>query len=403
MQRRIVVVGAGFAGLWSALGAARVIDASEGSRGTIEVVVVAPEPVLHLRPRLHEPVPRGMVAPLGPLFDAVGIRFVAGRIERIDVPAHTVLIADPEGRRLPMVYDRLVVAAGSQLYRPDIPGLDEFAFSIDQLADASALDEHLKSLPTRPDTPARNTVIVGGGGFTGIEIACELPGRLRAVLGTRVDTRVVLIERAAAIGPDLGPGPRPVIEQALDALGVVRRVDTAIAAIDSGGISTTSGERIEASTVIWTAGMRASELTQQLGAARDPLGRVHVERDLRVTGVEHVFATGDVAYAQLDDEGHTALMSCQHAMTMGRFAGRNVAADLIRQPTIPYRQPRYVTCLDLGPWGAVYTEGWDRQVKYSGERAKTLKRMINTKWIYPPPPDRAEALAMADPDHGAVA
>lgn len=90
-------------------------------------------------------------------------------------------------------------------------------------------------------------------------------------------------------------------------------------------------------------------------------------------------------------------MSCQHAMNLGRSAGNNVAADLLGVEPIPYSQPKYVTCLDLGPWGAVYTEGWEREVKLSGAQAKALKRQINTEWIYPPAADRAEVLASADP------
>jgi NADH dehydrogenase len=63
----------------------------------------------------------------------------------------------------------------------------------------------------------------------------------------------------------------------------------------------------------------------------------------------------------------------------------------------PYSQVKYVTCLDLGAWGAVYTEGWDRQVKLIKEEAKQLKSTINSVWIYPPAPDQASALASADP------
>jgi NADH dehydrogenase len=116
-----------------------------------------------------------------------------------------------------------------------------------------------------------------------------------------------------------------------------------------------------------------------------------------VVGLDNVFATGDVAYAATDDDGNHALMSCQHAMNLGRYAGHNVASDLLHLPAIPYTQTRYVTCLDLGPWGAVYTEGWDRAVKLTGAEAKQLKRRINTERIYPPRANRAEALAAADP------
>jgi len=402
MTQRILIVGAGFAGLWSALGAVRILDAAQRD-GSIEVAVIAPQPILHMRPRLHEAAPHAMTAPLGELFDATGIHFVEGKVETIDINARSVSAIDGRGRRFTLGYDRLVLATGSELSRPPIPGLLEHAFSIDQVADAAALETHLAALPKRPDSPARNTVIVAGGGFTGIELACELPQRLREVLGSDSTTRVMLVERAPAIGPDLGPGPRPVIEEALASLGVVVRLDTTIAAIDSTGVWTTTDERIEAQTVVWTAGLKASPLTQQIEAQRDALGRLHVDRDLRVSNVERVFATGDVAFAQLDDDGHHALMSCQHAMTMGRFAGHNVAADLIGRPTLPYTQQRYATCLDLGAWGAVFTDGWNREVQFAGERAKAVKRMINTQLIYPPPANRAEALALANPTPDAPA
>ena len=159
-----------------------------------------------------------------------------------------------------------------------------------------------------------------------------------------------------------------------------------------------TGERIEAKTVIWTAGLRASALTQQIDGERDRIGRLLVAADLKVVGVDNVFATGDVALALTDDRGHHALMSCQHALMMGRFAGYNVAASLLGLPALPYRQERYATCLDLGACGAVYTEGWEREVKLAGAPAKAVEQMINTKIIYPPLPDRAAAFAAADPE-----
>ncbi|QCI69458.1 NAD(P)/FAD-dependent oxidoreductase [Phreatobacter stygius] len=397
MTQRILIVGAGFAGMWSALGAARLLDSQGKADGAIEIALIAPEPVLHVRPRLHEAGPAGMTAPLAALFEAAGIRYIQGRVERLYPETSSVEAVDAGGGRFTVAYDRLVLAAGSRLHRPDLPGLHEFAHSIDQLHEASALDAHLTRLAELPDTPARNTVVVVGGGFTGIEIAAELPARLRAALGATTGINVIVVEQAADIGPDLGPGPRPAIVEALDALGIVRRVGTTVTAIDAEGLTTSTGDHIAARTVIWTAGLRASPLTSEIDGQKDHLGRLHVAADLRVPGHDTVFATGDVAFALTDDQGHHALMSCQHATTMGRIAGHNVAADLIGLPTRPYRQLRYVTCLDLGAWGAVFSEGWDRRVTLVGAEAKAIKRMINTQRIYPPAADRKVALAAADP------
>lgn len=397
MSKRILVIGAGFAGMWSALASARLLD--QVGRTDVEIALVAPEPELHVRPRLYEQNPAGMKAPLQEIFRAVGVKFIRGMVERIDVEARKVEVqgvgADTSHQTI--AYDRLVLAAGSRLFRPQIPGLDAHAFNVDQIADAARLEEHLESLAKRTASVARNTVVVAGGGFTGIETAAEMPARLREVLGEGADVRVIVVERNSEIGPDLGAGPRPVITQALTELGVTWKLGSGVATVDADGVTLESGERIDAATVVWTAGARASALTAQIPAERDNFGRLHVDSHLRVKGVDSVYATGDVAYAAVDDAGNFAMMSCQHAMNLGRSAGHNVAADLLGQAQIAYSQPKYVTCLDLGPWGAVYTEGWDRQVKLVGAEAKALKTKINTEWIYPPSADRAEALASADP------
>ena len=403
MSKRILVIGAGFAGMWSALGAARLLDQS--GRADVEVALIAPEPELHVRPRLYEQNPNGMRASLREIFEATGVRFIQGLVERIDTTKQEVSIlglgADTSPRKIG--YDRLVLAAGSRLYVPKIPGLEDHAFNVDQIADAAKLEAHIHQLAVRPANPGRNTVVVAGAGFTGIETASEMPARLREVLGEDAAVKVIMVERNAEVGPDLGAGPRPVILQALTELGVTWKLGSGVAAIDAGGVVLENGERIDADTVVWTAGARANELTAQIPAERDRFGRLHVDGNLKVGGVEKVYATGDCAYAATDDEGNHAMMSCQHAMNLGRSAGHNVAADLIGADQIPYSQPKYVTCLDLGPWGAVYTEGWDRQVVLAGAEAKALKSKINTEWIYPPSGDRAEILALADPRRIVVA
>jgi NADH dehydrogenase len=175
------------------------------------------------------------------------------------------------------------------------------------------------------------------------------------------------------------------------------RLGVSVLSVDENGVTLSDGQRIEAKTVVWTTGVRASSLTEQIPAERDRQGRLHVDAHLKVIGQDDIFATGDVAYAASDDIGNFALMTCQHAISLGRHAGNNVAAQILGVDPTPYSQPKYVTCLDLGAWGAVYTEGWDRQVKLVKEEGKSLKTQINTQWIYPPAADRAIALAAADP------
>jgi NADH dehydrogenase len=397
MSQKILIVGAGFAGVWGALGAARVLDGAGVRSSDVEITLISPKPELQIRPRLYESEPQRMAAPLLPLFDAIGVKFVEGRAEEISVHDRTVSVVSENGQERSLAYDRLLLTSGSKLHRPPIPGLVEHAFSADCVEDAVELDKHLKELAKLPESPARNTVAVVGCGFTGIELATELPRRMRELFGADAAVRVVVIGSQDEIGPDLGPNPRPFVSEAFDSLGVEAVLGSGVVAVDADGVRTASGTRIEAGTVIWAGGMRASSLTAQVSSRLDPLGRVEVEPDLRVAEAPGVFVAGDVARALTDDNGRYALMSCQHAIVMGQFGGHNVAADLLGIPTLPYRQPFYATCLDLGEWGAVYSEGWDRQIKLTHAEGKARKQVINTQWIYPPAPNRAEALAAGNP------
>jgi NADH dehydrogenase len=396
---RLVIIGAGFAGMYAALSSARLRDIHGVSPEELEISLVAPEPTLVVRPRLYEPKPETLTAPLLDVLKAIDVAYVQGSAETIDTKSRTLEVVTAKGARKTLSYDRLVVATGSRLFRPNVPGLAEHGFSVDQLDDAIALDRHLHSLADRPALNGRDTVVVAGGGFTGIETATEMPARLRAILGKNAKPRVVIVDRNGAIAPDMGAGPRPVIEDALRKLGVETRLGAGVAALDKSGVTLSDGEHIETETVIWAAGMRAAPLTAQVPAERDNFGRLLVDRDLRVPSVAGVFATGDAARAACDDTGNYALMSCQHALRMGAFAGNNAAAELLGVPTKPYHQEAYATCLDLGEAGAVFTLGWERQLKFVGEEAKQTKQQINTVWIYPPRAERAAALASADPEH----
>ncbi|MDH1265691.1 FAD-dependent oxidoreductase [Pseudomonas sp. GD03944] len=396
MGNHILIVGAGFAGLWSALGAMRLLD--QQNRSDVQVTLLAPQAELRIRPRFYEPDAHSLFAPLDALFDATGVRFVQGLALQIDTQGREVTYRTADGEQAVLGYDRLILAAGSQLFRPPVPGLAEHAFDVDRIEQAVRLEQHLMGLASQPDTPARNTVVVVGGGFTGIETATELPTRLRDILGDDAKVRVVVIDRGAQIGAALGDGIRPAIVDASRELGLEWQLGTSVASIDAGGVVLDNGQRIDASTVVWTVGFRASPLTEQIPAPRDPTGRLQVDGYLRVEGLSDVYAAGDTARAATDELGNICAMSCQHAIPLGRYAGHNAAADLIGVKPRVYSQPKYVTCLDLGAWGAVYTEGWDRQQKLVGAEAKELKQQINTLWIYPPAAtDRAAALAAADP------
>lgn len=395
---RLVIVGAGFAGMYAALSAARLRDIEGVSPEELEIVLVAPQPTLVIRPRLYEPKPEALTAPLQDVLKAISVEYVQGSVEGVDTKARSVDIVNAKGERKSLPYHRLVIATGSRLFRPNIPGLAEHGFSVDNLDDAIALDRHLHKLAATPPSAARDTFVIAGAGFTGIEAATELPSRLRTIFKD-TKPRVIIVDRNSAVAPDMGEGPRPIIEDALRKVGVETRLNAGVMSLDRSGVTLSTGERIETATVIWAAGIRANPLTTKIPAERDNFDRLLVDGCLRVPSAPGIFATGDAARAACDDIGNYALMSCQHATRMGAFAGNNAAAELLGVPTRQYHQKAYVTCLDLGEAGAIFTRGWERKVEMVGAVAKKTKQEINTVWIYPPQAERAAALASADPEH----
>lgn len=380
------MIGSGFAGLWAALGAARRLDELAVPPGTIEIIVLSAQPFHDIRVRNYEADLSACRTPLADVLGPVGIAQVTAEVTAIDVDARTVTTVT--GERYD--YDRLVLASGSRVSRPDLPGLREFGFDVDTFDGATRLQEHLRSL-----ADGSATVVVVGAGLTGIEAACELPHRLRE-LG--LTPRVILVDHNPLVGSDMGDSARPAIERALSDNGVEVRTGVGVSSVGPAWVELSSGERLDAAAVVWCAGMRASALTEQLPVDRDRLGRVAVDDYLRVIGVPAVFAAGDVAVARMDDE-HLSVMSCQHGRPMGRYAGYNVVGDLFDAPLLALRIPWYVTVLDLGPAGAVYTEGWDRILVSDGEQAKATKQVINTQRIYPPlTGERADLLSAAAPE-----
>ncbi len=398
MNQTIVIAGTGFAGVWAALSATRALTLA-GRQDDVEVVVVSPSPSLVIRPRLYEAELHNMNPDVGELLAAVGARHIPGRVEAVDAGARSLTIARPDGGTETLAYDRFILAAGSQLFRPDVPGLAEYGFDTDQFDSAHALDTHIKALAGQPESLARNTVVVAGGGLTGLEAVTEMPIRLRAALGRDASFRVVLIDTADRPGGSLGEESSPYFAEALDFAGVEVRCGVRVTAIGKDSVTLSSGETIATNTVVWAAGMRANPLAAQIPGEHDAVGRVIGDAYLRAPAAEAIFVTGDTVRAATDDLGNVAAMSCQHALSLGRVAGHNAAAELVGLPLHPYSQPKYVTCVDLGEWGALFTEGWDRQVRLTRAEAKAIKQEINQQWIYPPAADRDAVFAIANPDY----
>lgn len=393
---RILILGGGFAGLASAMAAARKRDELGLGPDELELALVNRDAYHGIRVRNYEADLSQVRIPLDTVLAPIGVRRIEGEVTGVDADRQAVSILR-QGETATLGFDRLILALGSELARPPDPALASRVFDVDTYPAAMRLAEHLRELPSSPIVSGRFTAVVVGSGATGVELAAELPQRLReiaAACGAEAAVRVILLDRGPRLFSGMGEAARTVIEEALTGLDVEVLLGREIVAFTEAGVRLNSGEDLPAATVVWCAGMRASPLAAYLPCPTDALGRLATDACLRVQGLPHCFAPGDMGWADTGD-GHTTLMSCQHSRQTGRYAGHNAVCDVLGMPMLPLQLAPYVTVVDLGPAGAVYTEGWNRSLVASGETAKKTKQTINRQRIYPPLSGQREAILAA--------
>lgn len=365
----VVVIGGGFAGFWAAVAARRF------GGPHIAITLVTAQPDLVMRPRLYEADPASLSLRLAEPLAMVDVELVVDRVTEIDPDSALVELQSGHTIR----FGTAVLATGSRAHTPDIPGVDEL-FSIDTQSDAIEFDEYLARVAAQPEV----RIAIIGAGFTGIELALELPARLQAHGRTSAHPAadVVLVDRASAVGSELGAGPRPIIEAALKEAGVALRLGVTITGLRRTSFACDDGTETIVDAVVLCTGLRAADLDRSLGGPTDSLGRYEVSPTLQHATHVNLFITGDIASVDTGN-GHLALQSCQHALQLGRIAGENAARQLRGDSLVEYYQPEYVTCLDLGGAGAVLTKGWERTVVETGSIAKARKQRINQDVIMP--------------------
>ena len=332
---RIVIVGGGFGGLEAAKSLARL---------PVEITLLDRKNHHTFQPLLYQVATAG----LSPAEIAAPIREILARHENVEVLLGEVLGFDLEQRIVKvhgfeLPYDYLVVAAGAthayfghDEWEPLAPGLKTIEDALEmrrRVLLAYELAE--REAAVTGHHPPLSFVVVGGGP-TGVELAGTLAEIARKSLAENfrnidpAKTRILLVEAGpgvlSAYPPDLR---RSAVEQ-LQQLGVEVRTNAAVTEVRSGEVLI-GKEVVPASVVLWAAGVSASPLGRALGAPVDRAGRVLVEADLSIPGHQEVFVIGDLASLKHAD-GTLLPGVAPVAMQQGRYAARQIAADLAKEP-----------------------------------------------------------------------
>jgi NADH dehydrogenase len=359
---RVVILGCGFGGLWAAQGL---------RKAAVEVTVVDRTNYHLFTPLLYQVATAGLSAPdiAAPIRHILAAQrnttVLLGNVQSIDVDARNVRLAD--GGEIP--YDHLVVATGAthsyfghDEWAPYAPGLKTLDDALEIRSRVLLAFERAEREPDPAKRAAWLTFVVVGGGATGVELAGTLAEIARQTLAgefRRYDprnARVVLVEGADRVLP---PYPRDLSETArsqLERLGVTVWLGKRVTGVDAEGVRM-GGERLDAKTVLWAAGVASSPLGRSLGATLDRAGRVQVEPDLSVPGHPEIFVVGDLASVK----GVPGIAPA--AQQMGAHTARNVMHRLAGRPTVPFRYRDYGQLATIGRKAAVADFG---RVRLSG-------------------------------------
>ena len=237
-------------------------------------------------------------------------------------------------------YDELVVALGAISRTLPIPGLADHALGFKSLADAIHLRNHIlrrleaATAASIDDQRRRElTFVFVGAGYAGVEALAELSDLVRDAMRyypTLRDTpqHWVLVDAADKILPEIPPKLGDYAAQQLSRRGVDIRVRTTLESVEPHAAILSDGSRIPASTVVWTAGVRANPLNERLGMPLDDRGRVLVGPTLAVEGVPHVWALGDGARVPNEaTPGSFDPPTCQHALRQARRLAKNLTGE----------------------------------------------------------------------------
>jgi NADH:ubiquinone reductase (H+-translocating) len=351
---RILILGGGYVGLYTALGLQRKLRGAEAS-----VTVVDPQPHMTYQPFLPEAAggsiePRHVVVPLRRTLKRCHV--LTARVTKIAHAQRTVTIEALDGHHEEIEYDVLVVALGSVARLMPIPGLVEQGIAFKTIGEAIFLRNHVMSrldaASTTLDPEQRRkylTFTFVGGGFAGIEALAELEDMAR--FATRYydniepsDLRWVLVEAAGRILPEVRESLGVYTVLQLERRGIEVYLSTLAKSFENGHVVLSDGTEFDSDTIVWTAGVKANPVLADSDLPLDERGRVKATATLQVDGVDGVWTAGDNAavpdLSRIEEEpAALCAPNAQHAVRQANLLAKNIIAVLRgRQPKEYYHK-----------------------------------------------------------------
>lgn len=361
MPHRIIVLGAGYTGAVAAGRLARRLHGDDAS-----ITLVNAEPDFVERVRMHQlAVGQDLVPrPFSEMFAGTGVELKLAKVTGIDADRRTVAVDGADGAEV-LEYDSLVYALGSGWNAQGVPGTEEHAHEIAGRPGALRLRERLAGLD------AGQTVLVVGGGLTGLEAATE-------IAEARPDLDVALAARGG-LGDRLSPKGRAHVRKVFGKLGITAYEHTAVTGVGPDHVTTADGTSLPAAVTLWTAGFAVHPIAEATTLEVSGTGQIVVDATMRSVSHPDVYAIGDAALVM--GPGDKPLrMSCASGVPTAWQAADALAARLTAGKT-PTTAPRYFNqCISLGRKEGLiqYVTADDRAVRaaLTGRLAAAYKELV---------------------------
>jgi NADH dehydrogenase len=347
-KKRIVILGGGFAGVYTAMHLEKLL----ATESAVEICLVSRDNFFLFTPMLHEIAASDLeitniVNPLRKLLRNVEV--LVGDVHQVDLPAKRVVISrDFRNHPQQIAYDHLVLALGSVTNFYDLPGSAELALPMKSLSDAIRLRaqilrrlEEANSACDLADRESLLSFVVAGGGFAGVETVAALNDFVREALPfypnlCKEMLRVTLVHSGSIILPELGEALGRYTENVLGRRGIDIRLDTRVKSVTHSMVALANGTSIRSRTLVWTAGTLPSPVISSLACAKEQ-GRLLVNQFLQIPNWPDVWAAGDSAFVpDIRNPGKPHPPTAQHAMREGKIVAENIAATLSGRPLRPF-------------------------------------------------------------------
>ncbi|MFE1559747.1 NAD(P)/FAD-dependent oxidoreductase [Streptomyces sp. NPDC058734] len=345
-RTRILVVGGGYVGMYTALGLQRKLRSGEA-----EITVVTPEPYMTYQPFLPEAAagaisPRHVVIPLRRVLDRC--RIVIGEARSIDHAKRTATVttlatAEEGTGGIEIEYDELVLAPGSVSRTLPVPGLADYGIGFKTVEEAIGLRNHVieqMDIASSTRDPAIRdaalTFVFVGGGFAGVEALGELEDMARYAARyyhnvKPEDMKWVLVEASDRILPEVGPEMGVYTVRELRSRNIDVRLETRLESCENRVAVLSDGSRFPTRTIVWTAGVKPHPVLAASDLPKNERGRLSCTSFLTVEGVEHAWAAGDAAAVPditAAEPGTVCAPNAQHAVRQAKQLSDNLVAAL---------------------------------------------------------------------------